>query len=71
MVGMGAVVTHDVPAQALVVGNPAAIVGYVCICGPRLVSMKWPPAVGSKVACSRCAREYDWDGGQLIPRESL
>ena len=29
MVGSGAVVTHDVPPNAIVVGNPAAIQGYV------------------------------------------
>ncbi|MFY9342478.1 MAG: acyltransferase, partial [Planctomycetota bacterium] len=33
MVGMGSVVTHDVPAHALVLGNPAHLAGVVCRCG--------------------------------------
>lgn len=33
MVGMGSVVTRDVPSHALVVGNPAKIAGAVCACG--------------------------------------
>jgi UDP-2-acetamido-3-amino-2,3-dideoxy-glucuronate N-acetyltransferase len=36
LVGAGSVVTADVPDHALVVGNPARLVGWVCACGARL-----------------------------------
>jgi UDP-2-acetamido-3-amino-2,3-dideoxy-glucuronate N-acetyltransferase len=36
MVAAGAVVHRDVPAFALVAGNPARQVGWVCRCGERL-----------------------------------
>src|SRR5947209_14293879 len=36
LVGAGSVVTRDVPAHALVFGNPARQHGYVCRCAHRL-----------------------------------
>lgn len=35
-IGSGSVVTKDVPAHALMVGNPARRIGWVCRCGFKL-----------------------------------
>ncbi|MEM7204680.1 MAG: acyltransferase [Planctomycetota bacterium] len=40
MVGMGAVVTDDVPAHGLVVGNPARLVGLVARDGTRVLRLE-------------------------------
>lgn len=39
MVGMGAVVTRDVPAHGLVVGNPGVLVGLVARDGTRVLTI--------------------------------
>lgn len=36
LIGAGAVVTRDIPAHALVVGNPGRQVGWACACGETL-----------------------------------
>jgi UDP-2-acetamido-3-amino-2,3-dideoxy-glucuronate N-acetyltransferase len=51
-VAAGAVVTHDVPDYALVMGVPAQQSGWMCSCGMRL-----PEDVG-EMACSACGRAY-------------
>ena len=48
-IGAGAVVTKPVPSQALMVGNPAKQIGWMCKCGERL----------AKTAhCHRCDTKY-------------
>jgi acetyltransferase-like isoleucine patch superfamily enzyme len=47
-VGAGAVVVRDVPAHAVVVGNPADSIGSMCTCGKRL---------NEKHVCE-CGRRY-------------
>jgi UDP-2-acetamido-3-amino-2,3-dideoxy-glucuronate N-acetyltransferase len=48
-VGAGAVVTRNVADNALVLGNPARQVGWVCNCGERL---------GIDLSCDFCGRAY-------------
>jgi UDP-2-acetamido-3-amino-2,3-dideoxy-glucuronate N-acetyltransferase len=61
-VGAGAVVLRDVADFALVVGNPARRIGWMCACGVRLSDA---PSV---MKCAACGVEYEFVGDGLAPR---
>lgn len=56
MIGAGSTVTEHVPDYALVVGNPAKQIGWVCKCGKRL---------NDKNKCDLCGRSYQETAGLL------
>ncbi len=60
-VGAGAVVTKNVPDHALVIGNPAKQVGWVCKCGERL---------DESIACIACGKKYEKYDNGLKPMPS-
>lgn len=53
LIGAGAVVSKDIPDYALLVGNPARIIGYVCKCGERLAFNE-----AGQAQCIVCAAQY-------------
>ena len=57
LVGAGSLVTHDVPDYALVLGQPAKRIGWVCRCSSRL---------NGELTCIKCGRCYEAKGDRLV-----
>jgi UDP-2-acetamido-3-amino-2,3-dideoxy-glucuronate N-acetyltransferase len=50
-IAAGAVVTKNVDNHALMAGNPARQIGWICQCGIRL---------SEKLQCPQCGKQYKW-----------
>src|SRR5438309_8787127 len=62
-IGAGAVVIRSVPDFALVVGNPARQIGWMCQCAQRIPMT----AKADAVCCSHCQRPYRRGENGLVP----
>lgn len=56
-IGAGTVVIRDVPDFAMVVGNPARQIGWMCVCANKLVSPS-PSKSDSPLTCSSCGSSF-------------
>ena len=68
-VGAGAVVTRSVPDHALVAGNPARRIGWVCACGHRLGDRHGNPYPGEGIgaaSCQACGSRYEILGDRCV-----
>jgi UDP-2-acetamido-3-amino-2,3-dideoxy-glucuronate N-acetyltransferase len=70
MVGMGSVVTRDVPDFHLVVGNPARSIGAVCRCGYPVARWAAGEPVDQQAVCLKCERQYEVRAGAVAERGS-
>jgi acetyltransferase-like isoleucine patch superfamily enzyme len=62
MIAAGAVVTRSVPSQALVVGAPGRLAGFVCLCGCRLTPVAEADGP-NRYGCPACGRQFDLTPG--------
>jgi UDP-2-acetamido-3-amino-2,3-dideoxy-glucuronate N-acetyltransferase len=68
MVGAGSVVTKNVRPYALVVGNPAREIGFVCRCGVRLKHVSHAPSETKVIrTCEACKQDILFAFNSLYP----
>lgn len=71
MIGMGAVVTRDVPPFTLVTGFPARPAGLVCRCGEPVHRGDPAALADGPVSCPACGMGYRAEAGRLSEAEAV
>ncbi|MFW3146837.1 MAG: DapH/DapD/GlmU-related protein [Thermoplasmatota archaeon] len=61
LVGAGSLVTSDTVQQGIYYGNPAALRGWLCICGRPLEEE------GGRLFCLHCSKGYKPEEGRIFP----
>jgi UDP-2-acetamido-3-amino-2,3-dideoxy-glucuronate N-acetyltransferase len=61
-IGAGAVVVRDIPDYALMAGNPARQIGWMCKCGERL---------SEQLECSSCGRKFEMAGKRIREKRTI
>jgi UDP-2-acetamido-3-amino-2,3-dideoxy-glucuronate N-acetyltransferase len=68
-IGAGTVVIRRVPDFALLVGNPARQIGWMCVCAEKLPLPASAP-LNSIVACAHCSRSFRLAAEGLVPDDA-
>lgn len=72
MVGMGSVVTRDVPDFYLVAGNPARRIGVVCSCGHAIARADdLERAAAFTKECTACGARYEIEGARVLALSAI
>jgi acetyltransferase-like isoleucine patch superfamily enzyme len=64
-VGAGSVVLRSVPNFAMVVGNPARQIGWMCVCAEKL-PLTDATSQNLSVICPECNRNFSFMDGELF-----
>jgi UDP-2-acetamido-3-amino-2,3-dideoxy-glucuronate N-acetyltransferase len=70
-IGAGTVVIRDVPDFAMMVGNPARQIGWMCVCATKLATSSVPKS-DSPLTCSSCGSSFTLTSdGKLVLKNNL